>query len=282
MNRKEMNCRVFFDTEDWIKRTEKLRRAVRYSQEGSVVYPEEERIETPSFQEGMETKVSVTKERSFACALRIGKEQPGARIGVLNFASAKNPGGGVRSGSNAQEESLCRCSTLYPVLNSEKLLEGFYRYHRMQKSMLYTGSVIYSPDIVIFKTDTTVPERMEEADWQKADVITCAAPNLSQRIRMSSADDVTTMAVPTREELYVIHTARARRILSVAAMHKVDVFITGAFGCGAFCNDPVIVSEAWRDVLTEMNGILKEVIFAVYGRKNEDHNYQAFVKAFQA
>ncbi len=34
-------------------------------------------------------------------------------VGILNFASAKNRGGGFLKGSLAQEEALCICSNLY-------------------------------------------------------------------------------------------------------------------------------------------------------------------------
>lgn len=64
---------------------------------------------------------AVTKSKTFEAAMRLRKERPDAKIAVLNFASATNPGGGVKSGSSAQEESLCRCSTLYPTLNQRKL-----------------------------------------------------------------------------------------------------------------------------------------------------------------
>ncbi|MBY0487254.1 MAG: TIGR02452 family protein, partial [Flavobacteriaceae bacterium] len=38
------------------------------------------------------------------------------KVGVLNFASAKNPGGGFLGGASAQEESLARSSSLYSSL----------------------------------------------------------------------------------------------------------------------------------------------------------------------
>jgi uncharacterized protein (TIGR02452 family) len=43
-------------------------------------------------------------------------EEGAERIGALNFASAKNPGGGFLNGSEAREESLARSSALYASL----------------------------------------------------------------------------------------------------------------------------------------------------------------------
>lgn len=44
-------------------------------------------------------------------------------VAALNFASARNPGGGFLGGSQAQEESLARSSGLYPSL---KAAPAFY------------------------------------------------------------------------------------------------------------------------------------------------------------
>ena len=46
---------------------------------------------------------------------------------------------------------------------------------------LHTDACIYSPGVVICKTDDAWPERMEEKDWVTVDVISCAAPNLRKR-----------------------------------------------------------------------------------------------------
>ena len=244
MDRREQNIRIFFDTEQWYKTTEKLRRSIRKSLAGAKVVPVSEAL-PEAVSADLETQCSVTPERTFAAAVRLAKENPGCRLGVLNFASATNPGGGVRSGSSAQEEALCRCSTLYPVLSSGQFKEEFYDLHRSRKDPLYTDTCIYTPDIVICKTDTAVPQRMPEEEWVRTDVITCAAPNLRHGSKDPSEEG--TFVLPSPEELLRIHTSRAERILAVAAQNGIEIFVTGAFGCGAFRNDPAISAAAWKE-----------------------------------
>ena len=53
------------------------------------------------------------------------------------------------------------------------------------------------------------------------------------------------------EELKALHVSRARQILSAAAQEFVDVVILGAFGCGAFRNDPKVVASAYKEVVPE-------------------------------
>ena len=73
------------------------------------------------------------------------------RVGVLNFASAKNPGGGFLRGSNAQEESLARSSSLYLVLTQSQFLAEYYQYNRRGRGGIYSHRLIYSPRVTIFK-----------------------------------------------------------------------------------------------------------------------------------
>ena len=85
--------------------------------------------------------------------------------------------GGVKRGSNAQEECLCRCSGLYVCSSTQTMWDGFYS-HRQAHNPIYNDDIIYTPAVTVFKTDTEQPEIMDASDWYNVDVITCAAPNL--------------------------------------------------------------------------------------------------------
>lgn len=83
------------------------------------------------------------------------------------------------------------------------------------------------------------------------DVITCAAPNLRLQPSNYMNPGHGTPVRLTREQIRTLHLQRARKILSVAAIHGAEVLILGAFGCGAFCNPPEVVAGAFRDVLPD-------------------------------
>lgn len=220
--------------------------------------------------------VTVTKERTFACAKRLHMEHPTSRIAVLNFASATNPGGGVQRGSNAQEECLCRCSTLFRCIRDDAFFGRFYGMHRKRKDLRYTDTCIYSPGITVFKFDTAFPEMKSESEWFSVDVITCAAPNLRKRpynkMNPGSANPIQVH----KEELLEIHKKRGRQILRVAAANHANILVLGAFGCGAFQNDPRIVAQAYKEILPEFQGYFKVICFAVYCPPGDTRNYSIF------
>lgn len=218
-------------------------------------------------------KIVVSKKRSFEAA----SAYKGMRTMVHNFASATNPGGGVVNGANAQEECLCRCSTLYPNLNTKEMWDGFYGPHRAERNPLHNDDCIYTPGVVVFKTDTANPVTMKEADWYKVDVITCAAPNLREKPanRMNPGDG-SQMVKITAKELLALHEKRMRRILDIAVAEGVEVVILGAFGCGAFMNSPEVVAQAMRNVMKEYRNCFKVVEFAVYCSPKDDINFKVF------
>ena len=269
MNRMKL-ISIFKDTMQWIGEEPELQASVRASIAGTKLYYEDETPSLPALTEGQETVVTVTQHRSFEAGRLLRKVYPDARIAVHNFASATNPGGGVVHGCTAQEECLCRCSTLYPVLETQ--MDAYYQFHRKRRDVRYTDACIWSPEIRIIKTDTTEPQRM--TDFCTVDVLTCAAPNLypgnamepgkGHTIRMSDA------------ELLALHQKRARHMLSIAAANGDEVLVLGAFGCGAFRNDPAVVAQAYHSILPEFQGYFRHIEFAVYCSSVDTRNYKEF------
>ena len=220
--------------------------------------------------------VTVTMERTLESAKRLHEQYPNSRIAVHNFASATNPGGGVKTGSNAQEECLCRCSTLYQCIDTDSMFNQFYGMHRKRKDLRYTDTCIYSPDIVVFKSDTDFPELLPENEWYKVDVLTCPAPNLrkipNNRMNPGSVNPIKL----SDKELLEIHRKRGIHLLNIAIENKIDILVLGAFGCGAFHNNPRIVAQAYSEILPKYLWYFKAVNFAVYCPPNDKTNYKTF------
>jgi uncharacterized protein (TIGR02452 family) len=102
-------------------------------------------LSTVPLEKNYETQFEVTDETSLKAILRLANEE---NIMCLNFASAKNPGGGFLNGALAQEESLAVGSSLYA---SQMDNFEFYENHRNMKSCIYTDGMIYSPKVPFFR-----------------------------------------------------------------------------------------------------------------------------------
>ena len=260
--RKETLVAIFRDTVRLCTENPQLLSAVKASIQGTKYYPPSVTIKLPS-REG-KGNLSINQFRSFEAAQYWHKAYPHLRIGVLNFASATRPGGGVEDGCTAQEECLCRCSSLFLVLNQDELHEKFYNTNAMARNPLYSDACIYSPGIMVFKTDERCPQLMNPDDWFAVDIITCAAPDL--RVAF----------LPTENELYQIHVSRANRVFQVAIDNGIDIMIMGAFGCGAFENDPIVVAKAHRDAIASYRNHFYQIEYAIYSRSFDTKNYDIF------
>ena len=274
MDRREMNRSIFQDTERMCKTDAELSDATKVSVANQRFIAEAEDIPTPELNiYRKKANVVVSKKRTYEAAMAY----KGNHVAVHNFASASNPGGGVVNGAGAQEECLCRCSNLYFCLNTPDMWGMFYTPHRAAHDPIHNDDIIYTPDIVVFKTDTDSPELMERDDWYKVDVITCAAPNLRETPsnKYNSGDGTCAVTLSNRE-LQVIHEKRLRRILDSAVMNHADTVILGAFGCGAFCNEPQVVATVAANVVRDYMYAFKNIEFAVYCRPSDDSNYRVF------
>ena len=271
---REDNVSIFQDTERMCKENTRLKAAIRNSIKNQKLILENDtipEIDKKKYEES--AQVIVSKKRSYEAAFAY-KDQ---RVCVHNFASASSPGGGVTRGSNAQEECLCRCSDLYFCLNTSEMWNGFYKPHRNAKNPIHNDDIIYTPDVVVFKTDTAYPKLMNESDWYNVNVITCAAPNLRERpSNMFNTGDGNNAIKISDEDLKLIHEKRLRRILDVAAIEGNEVVILGAFGCGAFSNNPTVVARAARNMIEEYKYTFKTIEFAVYCSPRDERNYNIF------
>ncbi len=261
MDKREQLRAVFEDTQRFYTENAALVAAVAESKQGTKLYEEKPEIAEA---EPRSCSIDITRARTFEAAMRLHKSYPSKKIAVLNFASATRPGGGVKNGSSAQEEALCRCSTLYPTLDRRWLWQSFYDVNRAAGDVRHSDTCIYSPGVVICKTDESLPKRMKPEDWVTVDVISCAAPNLRSKPSNQHNPETGTSINVSDQELFEIHKKRAAYILAVAAANKVDILVLGAFGCGAFCNDPKIVAQAYRAALIDLRYRFDRISFAIY------------------
>ena len=245
---------------------EKLKKSIEYSQQNTKLYDESTKF-VPKIQKSTKYNISISKYRTFQSVKNIFSNKT-LKTCVLNFANAYNPGGGALYGARAQEESLCRTSTLYPCLKTDYLIENYYQYHN--KLYEETNRLFYVPKIIVFKTDETYPRLMNENEWYEVDVITCAAHNQGE----DYLNDKT---------LFNVNCERITQILGCAIENNVDNIVLGAFGCGAFANDPKIISQAFKNVLIDQQffKFFVNVHFAIFCAKYETENFVEFKKTFQ-
>ncbi|MEU3275815.1 TIGR02452 family protein [Streptomyces antibioticus] len=223
-------------------------------------------VEVPAPREGpvpVRTAVEVTGESSTEAARRLA-DRP---VAVLNFASARNPGGGYLNGAQAQEEALCRASALYTCLLEAP---GFYAHHRAHRDPFYSDRVIHSPAVPVFRDDRG---RLLD-DPFTAGFLTAAAPNAGVVLRTA----------PERAAaLPAALAVRAERVLETAAAHGYRRLVLGAWGCGVFRNDPSQVAEAFHTLLTpdgRFGRTFDQVVFGVLDRTPRGVVRRAFEEAF--
>lgn len=274
-NKRQKLVDIFNDTKEYYSTDSILINSVNNSKQNTIIYQEDSYPDISNHSIHSNTMIEVNKLRSLECAINEHSKNPNSKICVMNFASSTNPGGGVEKGSSAQEEALCRCSTLYPTLIQPKCYNNFYNVNRRLKDRLHTDAIIYSPNIQIIKTDEQYPKRLSKDQFVIVDILSCAAPNLRDRFSYADSDTGDFISI-SNDQLYSIHLKRAKHILHIAAVYNVDIFITGAFGCGAFQNDPIVVAKAYNDALKDYKQYFEKIIFAVYCNNYEKYNFDVF------
>lgn len=276
LDKRERNIEIFEDTERLYESDRALKESIGKSVHEQRFFAENEKIDIgDKILRTEKTEIKVSEKRTLeAASLYAGK---GRKTCILNFASATNPGGGVTRGSSAQEECICRCSTLYACLNTKEMWDKFYGPHRKANNRLYNDDIIYTPGVKVFKGDTAFPQEMQRSNWYDVNVITCAAPNLrDDSDNYMNPGAGVKVAKVTDKKLEELLTNRVRRIFEVAVWGENKVLILGAFGCGAFRNPPEIVAKVFKRVMEEYRGYFEIIEYAVYHGERDVNNYISF------
>lgn len=213
-----------------------------------------------------ETRVRVTAETTFAALQRLTRETAD-HVAALNFASARNPGGGFLGGAQAQEEALARSSALYPALLTQP---DYYKCNRANRSALYLDLAIFAPGVCFFRDDHGALLDTPVI----ASVITAPAPNAGA-VRQNEPDNLSRVEPVLRR--------RAEFVLRIAVEHRVERLVLGAWGCGVFRNDPARVADAFADLLAPgavYAGAFREVVFAIHDSTPAQTTLGAFRQVF--
>ncbi|KAL7535901.1 hypothetical protein ACHAXR_006798 [Thalassiosira sp. AJA248-18] len=235
------------------------------------------------------------------------------RVGVLNSASGTTPGGRFLKGTVSQEDCLCRASLLYSCISQPKFQsEG--RFYGKNRSLGYGTSncVIFSPDVPVIREDTVEGKLLD--NYEKVSFVTIPAPNAfttstnsgkeyndiegeelrkGQHSRNASiVEDYTQIMSPEhdfdekfekkRRALLASLSDRIHRALAAFVLGNCTDLVLPAFGCGVHGNDPSMVANVFREMLTDPNqfgGRFRTVVFAVPPSRKQ--NYQAFAAYFQ-
>ncbi|PHS02694.1 MAG: TIGR02452 family protein [Blastopirellula sp.] len=219
----------------------------------TVLYTPEELdqlVESIQPQKQVETRFEVQNETTLEAARRMVVDHKQQKVLCLNFASAKNPGGGFQRGTQAQEESLARSSALYDSLISQW---DYYEVNRQCKTSLYTDLMILTPEVPVFRKD----DGQLLTEPYQVSILTSPAVNAGAVLKNE----------PNKQHLIrPTMSARIEKVLAIAASENYEHLILGAWGCGVFRNDPREIAELFANALLRDSRFctqFKSVTFAV-------------------
>uniref|UniRef100_A0A6C0E843 Microbial-type PARG catalytic domain-containing protein n=1 Tax=viral metagenome TaxID=1070528 RepID=A0A6C0E843_9ZZZZ len=146
-------------------------------------------------------------------------------IAVLNFASAKNPGGGFLKGSPGQEESLAMCSGLYPSLHDGPGKEMYTKNEADNNNCIYRSDAIYSPNVPLFRHGDGSLVSDIRHDHRRINVISMPAVNYGA---YSEKKDF------SEQEYDRVMAERVTKLFHIALENGCTGIILGPWGCGVF------------------------------------------------
>ena len=251
--------------------------------EKTKVYSEEFKLTHKGQWTGTETGV----ENTDCLKMALEMIQAGYNPAVLNLADAYTACGFYSRGSSAQEESLCRASTL------SRSLFQFYKAHSGKadryaaaasvalKESAYPLDInfggIYTPNAIVFRNSQDELYTLKDTPF-KVGFISVAALDFNEKHGKNTEYQLPSGDI-SPEGMEIMRN-KIRTIYRIAASNGHDSMILGAFGCGAFRLPAETVASLFKEILNEeeFKGQFKAVKFAIL---HKDDSYSKFAPFYE-
>lgn len=175
------------------------------------------------------------------------------RIDVLSFGNCRGPGGGYKHGDITQEEQLHRVA---PAL--------FASLSRSTYSFAFNREIKYTTGVHVLREASQEYILTSIELSPRIGVITAAAPDL--RLAPFAGDR-------WREEEVRAVIDSVYRTPLVCENHSrlPSTIIVGAFGCGAFANDPREMATMFAQITKQYRCYYRNIIFAIPDASSVNH-----------
>ena len=199
---------------------------------------------------------------------------------VLNMASRQNPGGGVQTGSGAQEENLFRRTNLFQSLYQFAPYASNFGLHKSkyQYPLDRNFGGIYTPYAIVFRGTEQEGYPLLDKPFQMSFI---AVAGINRPALESPERIIPELVEPVKNKI--------RTIFRIGLLHGHDSLVLGALGCGAFRNPPSHIARLFHEVMEEpeFKNKYKLILFAILDdhnarlKHNPDGNYLPFVREFE-
>lgn len=177
--------------------------------------------------------IIVCKGDSITTAYIAGKKQPGSRILVLNFANNDIFCDNKFTGNTQEVDIACRTNL----------------YWGLSKDLYPISQPDDQPTFLLSKSVSIVKDkRGKSVEPIIIDIVSSAAKKLP--VSISDEDDFDNERQYYNEKDKITTTEKIKNIVNLASYY--DVFITGAWGMGVYCNPKYGLINIWKKVLAKI------------------------------
>lgn len=222
-------------------------------------------------------KLSFSEMHSAQAAQYFTRRDRGCKVSIMNFANGESPGGGYNNGARAQEEDLCRQFPLYWPSLARTMSTCYPFGPPCGVSSDRYSMVLVTHGLECWRADGVVGSYrvLERPDFAVDTFVAATAPAIRFGGDVADAQGLSDAIEHVIWSPFFdgnegqssnLDLSRLREAASRGSNGTKRVLILGAWGCGAFGNDPREMSLLFRTALLrafEDRVPLDEVHFAI-------------------